>query len=110
MPGVIAATLGAATYLHHEIDVAEPMDLPVALGGEDALMVWLNGERLFDHNGLGPFSPERHSTTLRLKPGKNQLLLKSCNHFGKSLVYICPRWPAKLESLFGENLKRDFPR
>jgi hypothetical protein len=105
----VPVNLGAAAYLYHEFDVPEPIDLPLAVGGEDSLLIWLNGERVFRHVSLGGPIPASE-ITLRLKGGKNRLLVKSCNGFSKNTVYICPQWPAKLAAQFGDNLKRDFPK
>src|SRR5262245_45575173 len=34
----------ACVYLYHEIDAPQAMTLPVSLGSDDSLTVWLNGE------------------------------------------------------------------
>jgi hypothetical protein len=53
--------------------------------------------------------PERHlHGTLRLRPGKNQLLIKVTNLLGDIALYLCPEWPERIDSLFGDNLRRDF--
>jgi hypothetical protein len=110
MPDAFLAHLGAVAYLYHEIEAAEPVDLPIAVGGADSLIIFLNGERVFHHLGLGPFDADQNSVNFKLKSGKNKLLVKSCNGFAQNAVYLCPQWPAKLESQFGQELKRDFPK
>jgi serine/threonine protein kinase len=104
--------LGSITYFYREINVPDAIDLPIRLGGEDFLMVFLNGETVFTRKGfegLGPYKPEQNTATLRLKPGTNHLLLKVGNGLSKALIYLCPQFPAKLNSLFGDSLNRDFP-
>jgi hypothetical protein len=108
MPNMIAINLGAAAYLYHDVESAEPLDYSLAIGGEDSLLIWLNGERIFRHVGLGPIPNQ--TVSIRLKSGKNRLLVKQCNGFSKNTVYLCPQWPAKLDAQFGDNLKRDFPK
>jgi hypothetical protein len=109
MPGFLAH-FWSTTYLYHEFDVSEAVDLPVAFGGNDVLILWLNGEKGFSRIGGGAYGPEQNTTTLRLKPGKNKLLIKLCIGLSDVTLYACPQWPAKLEATFGESLRRDFPR
>jgi serine/threonine protein kinase len=110
--GPVPHHLGSITYFYREINVPEAIDLPIRLGGEDFLTVFLNGESVFSRKGLeglGPYKPENNSATLRLKPGTNHLLLKVGNGLSKAVIYLCPQWPAKLNAMFGESLNRDFP-
>ena len=54
-----------------------PTKLPVSLGSDDALTVWLNGEKLAaPRTPTARCAPTRTASTLKLKPGKNDLLLK----------------------------------
>jgi hypothetical protein len=109
MPGTFLANLFSITYLYHEVDVPEAVDLTVGFGGEDTLIVFLNREKVYSHVALGRYAPEQNLVPLRFKAGKNQLLLKLCAG-GKVTVSAWPQWPAKLEQAFGSSLNRDFPR
>lgn len=99
----------ACIYLHHEIEVSKAVALPVSLGSDDTLTVWLNGERLVAHNVIRPAAPDQDHAVLKLKPGKNELLVKVCNLAGNWEFYIRPLFPAALESQFAARLHRDFP-
>ena len=68
-----------ATYLYREIEVAAATELPVSLGSDDTLTVWLNGEKLHAENVTRAVAPDQALLTLKLRPGKNHLLLKVCN-------------------------------
>lgn len=96
-------------YLFHEIDAKEPVKLPLALGSDDTITVWLNGKRLLAENAYRPAAPDQNHTVLDLKPGKNKLLLKICNGGGDWQVYVAPglpeSWPGGLRKRFA----RDFP-
>jgi hypothetical protein len=96
-------------YLYHEIEVDKATSLPLSLGSDDSLKVWLNGENLVSDNATRPAAPDQDQTTLKLKPGKNQLLLKVGNVSGNWEVYVAPElppsWPAKVR----DQLARDFP-
>ncbi len=79
----------AATYLHREIECAVAMEYPIALGSSDALSVWLNGEKIHADSAKRVCAPGQVALKLKLKAGKNTLLMKVCNldapyafHFG----------------------------
>ena len=96
-------------YLYHEIDVDKATTLPISLGSDDFIKVWLNGEQLVSDDAVRPAAPDQDQATLKLKPGKNQLLLKVGNIAGGWEVYVVPElplsWPAKVR----DRLARDFP-
>ena len=50
--------MNCATYLYREIDVPAATDLPVALGSDDTLTVWLNGEKLHAENVTRAVAPD----------------------------------------------------
>lgn len=66
-----------ATYVNSDLDMAGPGDVPVAIGtGGNTLSVWVNGENVHsDEKGRA----EPTQLVLKLKAGKNRLLLKMCN-------------------------------
>jgi hypothetical protein len=99
----------SCVYLYHEIEVKEALSLPVSLGSDDSLTVWLNGERLLAQNVVRGAAPDQDHATLKLKPGKNRLLVKVGNVAGEWAFYICPEFPAALDAKFRKRLDRDFP-
>lgn len=96
-------------YLFHEIEVREPALLPVSLGSDDALTVWLNGKQLLAQNVVRGAAPDQDEVVLDLKPGKNRLLVKVCNIQGEWAFYAFPQFPVALEAKFPRRLVKDFP-
>jgi hypothetical protein len=99
----------ACIYLYHEIVVKEAFALPVSLGSDDTLTVWLNGERLVAENAVRGAAPDQNFATLKLRPGRNQLLVKVGNLDGEWAFYIRPMFPPALEAKLGARLDQDFP-
>jgi hypothetical protein len=77
-----------ATYLCREIETAVPMELPVSLGSDDTLTVWLNGEKLHAENVHRVVGPDQARLVLKLRPGMNRLLLKVCQGDGDYAFYF----------------------
>ena len=77
-----------ATYLSREIEVANAVDVPASFGFDDTLTVWLNGEKLFAESAYHVAAPDQARLTLKLKAGKNRLVLKVCNTEGDSGFYF----------------------
>jgi hypothetical protein len=80
--------MNCATYLYREIEASAPTELPVSLGSDDTLTVWLNGEKLHAENVTRAAAPDQAKLVLRLRPGKNHLLLKVCNGDGEYAFYF----------------------
>lgn len=78
----------SAVYLYREIDVPEAVELPVGLGSDDTLTVWLNGEKVLAQNVYRGAAPDQDRLTLKLKAGKNRLLLKVCQGDGDFAFYF----------------------
>jgi serine/threonine-protein kinase len=98
----------AAVYLHHEIEATKAVALPVSLGSDDTLTVWLNGKQLLANNVQRGAAPDQDHVTLELVPGKNRFLAKICNGTGPWAFYIFPLFPPELQEPFGDGLKQDF--
>jgi hypothetical protein len=78
----------AVVYLHREIECARPMELPISLGSDDSLTVWLNGQKLLAENVARACAPDQNHTVLKLKAGKNNLLLKIGQGSGEWAFYF----------------------
>lgn len=78
----------SAVYLHREIDVAAAMELPITLGSDDTLTVWLNGQKILAQNVYRAVAADQDHVTLKLKEGKNHLLLKVCQGDGDWSFYF----------------------
>ena len=78
----------AIVYLHREIDCTRPMELPISLGSDDSLTVWINGKRLVAENVARACAPDQNHVVLNLKAGKNNLLLKIGQGGGEWAFYF----------------------
>jgi hypothetical protein len=96
-------------YLYHEIDVPEPLALPVSLGSDDTLKVWLDGKQLVAENIARSAGPDQDHATLKLHAGKNRLLVKVGNLGGDWAFYIAPEFPPSWPAEVRRRLDRDFP-
>ncbi len=77
-----AGDQAAVAYLYREIESDRPRDLPCSFGSDDALTVWVNGVKIISENVGRGAAPDQNLATLKLRPGKNQLLIKICNTGG----------------------------
>jgi hypothetical protein len=78
----------AAVYLYRRIEVSAPVELPVSLGSDDTLSVWLNGKKLLGQNVQRSAAPDQEHLTLALRAGTNHLLLKVCQGGGEWAFYF----------------------
>jgi formylglycine-generating enzyme required for sulfatase activity len=100
-----------ATYLYRTIRVEQPVELPVGLGSDDGLLVWLNGEEVLRRDVARGVSPNQDRAVLSLEPGENRLLLKIYNQGGGHGFYFSTD-PLPEGDLLGDLWKRieaDFP-
>ncbi|MBN1466467.1 alpha-L-fucosidase [candidate division KSB1 bacterium] len=72
----------APTYFYQRIYAGEDMDYLVAIGSDDGLQVWLNGEQLLLKYQKNQNDLNRDVLKLSLKKGLNELLYKNYNRFG----------------------------
>jgi hypothetical protein len=99
----------SVVYLYHEIDSAEALRLPLSLGSDDTLTVWLNGRRILAENVVRAAAPDQNHAVLKLLPGKNRLLIKVGNAGGEFAVYVAPEFPPTWPGNIRKRLDRDFP-
>jgi hypothetical protein len=78
----------AVVYLYREIECNKAMELPVGLGSDDTLTVWLNGQKIVAENVYRACAPDQSQPVLKLKAGKNQLLMKICQGGGEWAFYF----------------------
>lgn len=86
----------AVIYLHRELDFGGAVELPVSFGSDDTLTVWLNGERLISEANQRAAAPDQNQVVLRLRPGKNSLLLKICQGTGAFAFYYAAKPPTAI--------------
>jgi hypothetical protein len=68
----------AAVYLYREIECPAAVEIPISLGSDDTLTVWLNGKKLLVQNVSRACAPDQERLTLSLRAGKNHFLMKVC--------------------------------
>jgi hypothetical protein len=86
--------VNAAVYLYREVECTSAVELPVSLGSDDTLTVWLNGTKLLAQNVARGCEPDQDQVILKLKPGKNALLLKICQGEGEFAFYYLAKGSA----------------
>jgi len=60
------------TYLH----APENMDAVLALGSDDGVAVWVNGQEVYRHMAARPYASRQDRVPVKLKAGTNTVLLK----------------------------------
>ncbi len=66
----------AIGYAYVELDIPEARDATLITGSDDALIVFLNGQRVFSHLQSRPHRIGDDRTSIQLTQGTNRLLLK----------------------------------
>jgi hypothetical protein len=80
-------------YVYREIEATMATDLPISLGSDDTLTVWFNGQKVLAENVYRACAPDQHQLTLKLKPGKNTMLMKICQGDGDWAYYFKANTP-----------------
>src|SRR5262245_55621231 len=83
----------AVCYVYREIEASSEGEMPISLGSDDTLKVWLNGELLVSDNAARAVAPDQNQAVLKLKPGKNRLLLKVGQFGGDWAFYFSAGTP-----------------
>ncbi|MEN6426605.1 MAG: SUMF1/EgtB/PvdO family nonheme iron enzyme [Phycisphaerales bacterium] len=104
----LSAGSACATYLYRAITAPQAGTLPVSLGSDDGIAVWLNGEEVLSKDVPRGVSPDQDHVTLALKAGRNDLLLKIYNQGGDHGFYFAAG-TNPVASLWSQ-IARDFPR
>lgn len=99
----------AIAYLYRQIDVPKPVDVRVSLGSDDGLALWLNGEQLLFRDVKREAAPGQDFVTLKLKEGRNDLLVKVANQADNWSLYFEPLLPPLLLNQLTRRLIDDFP-
>ena len=92
-------------YFVRKLTVAREFELPISLGSDDGIEVWLDQERLVQVNTSRGVAANQDSATLKLTPGEHWLLAKVFNVSGISGFYFNK---GSLATEFSEKIKREF--
>jgi putative heme-binding domain-containing protein len=69
-------------YGFAEIDTAADRDAQLLIGSDDSIVVWLNGKKVHEYLGDRAWAHDQDKVNVKLKKGKNQLLIKCGQHGG----------------------------
>ncbi len=72
----------SATYLFRTIESESEQALPISLGSDDSIQVWLNGESVLSKKISRGVAPDQDRISLPLDKGSHQLLMKITNGGG----------------------------
>jgi len=86
--GSVFSAENSANYLYKAITADAPCDLPLSLGSDDGIKVFLNGKQVFAKNIGRAAAADQEKITVKLRKGTNHLLLKIHNIGGVSGFYL----------------------
>ncbi len=106
-----AERTNAVGYLHRSIVAEQARDLPVAMGADDGLRAWFNGELLVSQPREAPIDPESDHAVLHLKPGVNHLFVEVAQTAGRWEFQMSDRvsMDPYAEAALDWQLDEDFP-
>jgi len=78
----------AVIYLYREIEAEKAMQMALSFGSDDTLSVWVNGERIINEEVFRGAAADQNLATVKLKEGKNALLIKICQGEGDWAFYF----------------------
>ncbi|MBM3990463.1 MAG: hypothetical protein FJ298_05570 [Planctomycetes bacterium] len=81
----------AVVYLYRRIDASSELRVPVSLGSDEGVKVWLNGEVVLEKHTSRGLNVSSDALTLAYQPGANHLLVKVTNSGGAYAFQIQPR-------------------
>jgi hypothetical protein len=88
--GSVFSAENSANYLAKVIEVTNEMELPVSLGSDDGIKVFLNGEIVLAKNIGRGAAPDQDKVVLKLKKGKNTIILKFIMGVGLPVFILNP--------------------
>jgi putative membrane-bound dehydrogenase-like protein len=76
------------SYLWKEIESPVDQDATILIGTDDGCKLWLNGKEVLSHRRHESATPERDKVPIKLKEGRNTILLKINNGDGPHGFYF----------------------
>lgn len=109
IPHQLSAQEYATVYLYRTIDSPAAQSLPIGLGSDDGVELWLNGVKILSHDIDRSAAPDQEHVTLNLKPGTNSLLMKVYNHIAGSEFYFGAPRAERMVDRIADQLWKDYP-
>ena len=95
-------------YLYREFFSGGAADLPASFGSDDSLVVFLNGQKVLAEDVDRGCAPDQNKAVLKLKPGKNKLLIKIGQGTGDFAFYFKAEAPLQSTPPLFENVTAKF--
>jgi hypothetical protein len=89
----IAPSRNAVAYAHAAVTAPRDMETIIGLGSNDGVKVWVNGRLVFVHHVGRYAAPNQESFGVKLRAGKNIVLVKIENWGGRWELYLSVRDP-----------------
>ncbi|MDB5312825.1 MAG: hypothetical protein JWO38_7027 [Gemmataceae bacterium] len=74
-----AAGTNSASYMYAEVDSPADQEGEILLGTDDGARLWVNGKEVLHHEETKAAAPGQHTVAVKLKKGKNTVLVKVAN-------------------------------
>ena len=97
-------------YLHREVRADKRMAVELALGSDDALRLWVNGESVLSRDVRRGVAAGDDRVVVTLERGVNEILLKVVDYGGAWEFIFESRVPEAITEELEARLARDFPR
>jgi hypothetical protein len=95
----------SSRYFARTITAEKAVKLPMSLGSDDGIELWLNGKKCLSHNASRSAEPDQEAVTLDLVPGDNLLIIKLFNGAGPAGLYFAQKSSAKADLLIQQSWK-----
>ena len=103
----IKGITSGSTYLYRVITAKKSTVIETSLGSDDGIEVWLNGKKVHSKDVPRGLGPNQDKVNLKLKSGKNQLLMKIYNRTGSHGFYFSAG--KSNTAVLMDKFERDFP-
>jgi outer membrane protein assembly factor BamB len=90
-PHELGTASNVAHFLYRTVHAARDGSLPLSLGSDDSIKLWVNGREVLAHHINRGVAPNQERVTVQLQRGENTILMKIVNGSGPSGFYFQPR-------------------
>ena len=96
-------------YLTRTVTVDEAQEIEIGLGYDDAMSLWINGERVAHRPGLSGVIPNSVRVNASFNTGENLILMKIFNAHGGSGFYFGMAGTGVSPTNIWDEIQRDYP-